>query len=137
MPLQHAFEEIIELGTDPALDPSYTINSESLWLDTSKIPSELYERNAANTAWLPVGGLSGTITQVISSSADTWTGTVNNSLIVSTSEVGLTVNANGLQTQTVFLPNVSSITNGSFDWWVGAFKKLSSGTFYIYYMIRN
>ena len=141
MPLKkpHFNQDIIESATDPTGNSSYTVLAGSLWLDTGSTPSVLYERNTANTGWNRLTSqviTSGIITISIGTAQDTWIGTVNHSGITSTSEVTLTVNANGNQTTTVFLPNVTNITSGSFSWWVGAFKKLTGQTIYLHYTVR-
>lgn len=46
---------IIESNTDPAAAGSkYTVNSGTLWLNTSVSPAVLNERNDSNTGWNPL-----------------------------------------------------------------------------------
>lgn len=134
MSLRRIYERLIESPTDPTLDPLNIVRAESLWLNTSRTPQVLYQRNDANTAWVRIDAIRGSVTVTISTGADTWEGTVNDSDVKAGQQVKLQVlNSNNLLA--FFHPEWVASADGSFSWRVYATKKLFTGTFYLHWEV--
>jgi hypothetical protein len=132
MTLSHytpGFGAIIELATDPALDPSYTITARSTWLDTSSSPAVLRERNAANNDWNRSTPLMGEFSITVQSGGpySDWAGTVSHAEIKSGMRVVMSPDTNGLS-EAFFAANPNGpIRNGAFDWTTVSFKRRTIG----------